>query len=416
MLALAFLSFLGHWRQRGIFTPMICGMISGASVLTRTTNLPFVAAWMVISLLGFPKGIAAVSWQRRTGDILVMFLITLLTLNLGYEFQETLVPIGDYDFVSTSLTGKTSGEIGNRFRGSFIGNLPVPLPRDFVIGVDLQQRDFEAPEFSSYLCGKWRSQGWWYYYLFAWAIKTPIGFQIVFLLGTIGFLRNGFQGRVELEEVVMFSTIAAMFALASIKSGFTIHYRYIMPAVPFLALVCGRSWRCDVVAPRMQWCGLALLVYGVSSSMWYFPHSLSWFNEFTGGPGHGGEYLLHSSCDWGQDLYQVQDWLTEQENGPHELFVSCYGAMQPRPAGKGWRAIPTRELSSGRRSADEGEIKPGLYLISISRLYGEGGNYHYLKTLRPSGRIGYSVRIYDVRPADITERHWNEANPLPMSR
>lgn len=43
----------------------------------------------------------------------------------------------------------------------------------------------------------------------------------------------------------------------------------------------------------------------VASSLWIYPHSLSYFNESIGGPLNGPEHLLGSNVDWGQDLLSM---------------------------------------------------------------------------------------------------------------
>ena len=63
---------------------------------------------------------------------------------------------------------------GNRFAGTWLGKIPVPLPADFVQGIDTQRYDFKRG-LPSYLRGQWADHGWWYYYLYALAIKEPLG-------------------------------------------------------------------------------------------------------------------------------------------------------------------------------------------------------------------------------------------------
>lgn len=54
-----------------------------------------------------------------------------------------------------------------------------------------------------------------------------------------------------------------------------------------------------------------LCCWFVGSSLWIYPHSLSYFNEFVGGPLNGAEHLLGSNLDWGQDLRYVQQWASK---------------------------------------------------------------------------------------------------------
>ena len=54
------------------------------------------------------------------------------------------------------------------------GAIPVPLPADFVQGIDVQRLDFERG-MPSYLRGQWAEHGWWYYYLYVMVVKMPLG-------------------------------------------------------------------------------------------------------------------------------------------------------------------------------------------------------------------------------------------------
>lgn len=62
--------------------------------------------------------------------------------------------------------------------------MPVPLPKSYVTGIDLQKSDFER-KMPSHLGGEWRMGGWWYYYLYALAIKVPLGAWMLVLLALL---------------------------------------------------------------------------------------------------------------------------------------------------------------------------------------------------------------------------------------
>ena len=70
--------------------------------------------------------------------------------------------------------------------------------------------------------------------------------------------------------------------------------------------VNGRKGFC--VAPLARAGGVLLVGWLVTSSLWIYPHSLSYFNEAIGGPLNGSERLLGSNVDWGQDLRYLNWW------------------------------------------------------------------------------------------------------------
>lgn len=50
-----------------------------------------------------------------------------------------------------------------RFAGTWLGRLPVPIPKHYLMGIDLQQRDFEDDGYRSSMAGTFQEQGWRHY-------------------------------------------------------------------------------------------------------------------------------------------------------------------------------------------------------------------------------------------------------------
>ena len=105
-------------------------------------------------------------------------LLAFWVLNNGYLFEDSFQPLGKFQFFSRSLSGLEPGvaapEGGNRFRGTWLIHLPVPVPRNFVQGIDHTKFEYEMG-YLSYLRGVKRQGGWWYYYLYAMLVKLPVG-------------------------------------------------------------------------------------------------------------------------------------------------------------------------------------------------------------------------------------------------
>ena len=59
--------------------------------------------------------------------------------------------------------------------------------------------------------------------------------------------------------------------------------------------------------------GLAVAGWYVLEAVHLFPHYLAYFNLLPGGPVAGYRYLVDSNLDWGQNLWQLNDWM--RENG-----------------------------------------------------------------------------------------------------
>lgn len=377
------------WSQAAL-----TGVVLGLAELAKTTFILFYPLWPLMWIIyRWPdRHVMKLNEWFREGCMLVLrMLIGLYVLNLGYGFEGSFKQLNDFQFVSDLFTGTEhanssnstppvqSAQLYNRFSTSGLGVLPMPFPKHYILGVDLQQKDFEHYNRPSYLRGEWRDRGWWYYYLYATAIKVPLG---VWALGILVFViryvppvsvttikrqlkshRNDF--------IVLFPAIVIV-SIVSAKSGFSEHLRYVLPAFPFFFIyisqitrvflssaqgsssnVCshfltaathrwyaGSSRMCvvfTVVAWRQRielllaYLAATFSVWLVVGSLWCYPHSLSYFNEICGGPHNGPRHILGSNVDWGQDLRYLKWWLKKHEGDLKDSLIcfGYYGSFDP---------------------------------------------------------------------------------------
>ena len=139
-------------------------------------------------LVGWP--VAAVLTARAVS------FVALYLVNLGYAFRGCFQRLGDYRFQSRVLSGEPPAippKIGNRFKGSWLARLPVPLPRDYVQGIDCQRSDFEIGG-RSYLHGRWEPHGWWYYYSVGLGVKLPLGTLALVAMAIVASVGNALRG------------------------------------------------------------------------------------------------------------------------------------------------------------------------------------------------------------------------------
>jgi hypothetical protein len=402
---------------------LVAGLVLGLAELTKFTLLVFyplwLAMWLVYRLPDRPQ-MCSSQWFRESLQLSVIVVLSVFTINLGYCFEGSFQRLGDYRFQSQTMTGAKSltdvpMDGGNRFTDAWAGALPVPLPKNYLQGIDSQKLDFERG-FRSYLHGEWKMGGWWYYYLYALAIKIPLGTWTLFLLAVgASFFAQGYSVSWR-DEMVLLLPAVTILALVSSQTGFSIHSRYVLPMLPFVFVwiskvgccVEVRQWTMVVVAG-------AALCWSVGSSLWYYPHSLSYFNELVGGPKNGHFYLLDSNIAWGQDLFYLNDWLdAHPEAAP--LHLASFGWVDPRLAGIDCILPPLGPdvLHPVAKTGDESlGPHPGWYAIDVNHLHStndavvdehgdlqrptsEDMNYHYFLNFRPVATAGYSIYIYHI--------------------
>src|SRR3989344_2775703 len=181
------------------------------------------------------------------------------------------------------------------------------------------------PEHFYYLNGSFDHGGWWYYFLWAFIIKTPVPFLAV--LGwalfrykklALGFLNSAF----------IFLPVILFLWITSWKAH-NIGVRYLLPIYPFLILfvsgwlskifnfqftttVRSRAVAFMVIFNKFLTVNFKTILILVLGG-WYllipitiYPDYLPYFNEFVGGSSSGYKFLDDSNLEWGHDLKRLK--------------------------------------------------------------------------------------------------------------
>jgi len=406
---------------------ILCGVTLGLAELTKFTLLVFYpvffALWL-IHRLSAKKSEGRLQFPQFRQFCLVI-AVSLFVINMGYGFAGSAKRLQEFTFLSRVLTGEDDSEhrkSGNRFVGTPLGTIPVPIPEDYLQGLDRQKADFDSPTWS-YLRGQWQDGGWWYFYAYAFAIKTPIGTLLLCCLSIVLFRWPAYRSDLTSELCVIAPAIA-IFCLVSSQTTFSIHPRYTLPALPFLFILVSRvarsfRWRATASASITTIC----VIWSAGSSLYYYPHSLSYFNAFVGGPKNGHHHLLDSGVAWGQDLLFLKEWY---DNHPEArpFHVASFGWTDPQLAGISYVVPPLAPVKPGMYGAetiDKLGPKPGWFAIDVNHLRGtiwdaptgNGGwrhfwmdfgkpipNFTYFQRFEPVDRVAYSYVIYHVSLSD----------------
>ncbi|NQT14316.1 MAG: glycosyltransferase family 39 protein [Planctomycetes bacterium] len=396
--ALSLAACYACWRWSSVPTwlqSFIAGGVLGLAVLAKTNAVALYPALVVgISL----HAIAAKRLRTRktVAQVIVAFAISLYVINLGYGFEGSLRPLGDYEFFSNTLG---SNEGSNRFRSTILENAPVPLPAPFLEGMDLQRRDLENSDGirKTYLRGQWYDHGWWWYYFYVIAVKVPVGTWVLVLIGgAVVFFRNNLPHRADSICYLMIPGVA-LFALACSQTGFGHSLRYVLPAFPFAFVIAGAAMG-DFNEKRWRYLSLAALTWMLVSRVFVFPHSLSYFNELAGGPRNGHFHLLDGNVDWGQDVLYARNWI---ESHPHNrpVYTAC------------WSFLPLKKMGGTFEEPDlrdESPIPPGWYVISVNHLRKEyrRGRPELARFLQyePTELVTYTLYVYRIPSVEVTSK------------
>ncbi|MCL2006050.1 MAG: glycosyltransferase family 39 protein [Planctomycetaceae bacterium] len=393
--------YFWHWLKSPSWIQcFIVALAFALAILAKTTWLFLFGLWPMMAALWFGmkywrRETVEKTWMLITLQIATIFLLTIWFINIFYRFDGSLENYGDYSFVSKKLSA-----IDNQH--PLLASIPVPFPKQFVIGIDTQICDFEDYRQMSYLAGQWQDQGWYYYYVYGLLVKWPHGTQILFLLAmfmAICWKKYGLSR----DEWVLIIPALTVLLLVSVQLEFNMHFRYVLPFVGFAFIFIGKIallmdkglfWRVIVSL---------LIVLSTVSSLWNYPHSLAYFNEMSGGTKNGHKQMLHSAIDWGQDLLYLKQWLA---NHPEiELDGLAYhGGFDPSAIGIESPRPPVDSNSSSAAWMDSSKVgpQPGWYALSINAIWSADGEYTYFRHLTPLITVGKTIHIYYITSKTCT--------------
>lgn len=205
------------------------------------------------------------------------------------------------------------------------------LPEAYVWGLAYTLQT--TRERDAFLRGETSATGWWWFFPYAVAVKTPLALFVVLGLAALawwrGLVRPG-------SSTVPLWTLLAVYWLAAIVSHLNIGHRHMLPTYPVTFILAGAAgaWLCrrphlalvPALVPALV-LALALAAFAWGSAAIH-PHYLAYFNQLAGGPEGGYRHLADSSLDWGQDLPLLAAFLAEQDADP-PVYVAYFGAAPP---------------------------------------------------------------------------------------
>ena len=312
---------------------------------------------------------------RRIGKLSIALVCTVLIINLVYGFEGTGRRLGDFEFLSTSLGGghESRFETGNRYRGTLLGSIPMPLPCEMLQGIDYLKWEFERG-MQCYLLGEWKFRGWWYFYLVAMAVKFPIGYIVLMAIGSVSMVASYVRRQANRGEWLIPLVAGLFIAQVSSQIGFTHHLRYVLPAFGFLYIMAART---VTILPR--WLAIITIGSSLAGTVVYHATHLgqahAHFNWLAGGSENGWRHLSLSNVDWGQSTFRMAKWArSHPEKRPLTiLFVSALGGPSQLVADLN---VATSVQWKNRDADGHASIPTaGWYLLSSGQLTHKGNAY-----------------------------------------
>ena len=376
------------------------GLALALAVLAKMTWLLLYGLWPLLALLWgvlYPaeKGKRLRRFFRRALQLALIFAVSLWIINFFYGFDRSFDRWRSYSFVS-----KKFQKIDSAFPA--LGSVPVPVPRQFLIGLDTQISDFER-DTSHYFRGQWREKGSWCFYLYGLWVKWPHATQLLLLLAAVtAFLPRLRFRRAETALVV---PALAVLLLVSSQTGLNIHFRYVIPFVGPAFVFIGRT---ALLVRRVRWgkwAVVSLLLLSALSVLRETPFYLAYYNELAGGPSGGYRHMTYSATDWGQDFLYLKEWLADHPDVRLDGLMYC-GRFEAAALGLDVKEPPRGAGSKLLREDEPAGPLPGWYALSVGALYSSesiSDDYGYFLKFKPTAVAGTSIYIYHLTEEDIVQ-------------
>jgi len=235
----------------------------------------------------------------------------------------------------------------------------------------------------SFLLGNLKAGGWWYFYLVALAVKTPLPLLLTGIVGLFLLARDGLRwaSTWRMAPVVLFVTLLVF---ASAFSRINIGIRHVLILYPFLVLGAAyalmSAWR---ALPRLGTAvAVPLVLWQVSTLVTAYPDYFPYFNELVADPQH---VLVDSDLDWAQDLKRLERRLVEL-HAPSISLAYQGTADLAREALPPFVRLPPKQPATG-----------WIAITALSREH-EPLGYAWLDAYRPVERVGKTIDLYFIPP------------------
>jgi 4-amino-4-deoxy-L-arabinose transferase-like glycosyltransferase len=277
-------------------------------------------------------------WRRMLPSFVVALFSTLLLIWIGYGFTINAFLSGVHKLAAVADAGQTA-----------------------------------------YLFGELRTDGWWWYFPAALALKATLA-SLAF--GLCAWLAR--RQRVAGEALAA----AAAILLIAMPSHLNLGIRYVLPLFAPLSVAAAAATLTMLRDARMplRACAIALLLWHCGASLIAHPDGFTYFNEAAGR--EPWKYLNDSNLDWGQDVLRLRDVARKEKIPAITTSIATMASLDriglpPRKELEalqpvhGWVAISELNLALGRG------LSPEIRNWVDTLLDG-----------KPYRRVGKSIRLY----------------------
>lgn len=374
--------------------------------------------------------------------VLTVVTVTLVWASFGFRYSAFSAATTGRD----AFLARMAPQPGLAGRLLEIARARHLLPEAYLYGFDETVQ--AASSRAAFLNGRFSTTGWWWYFPYAFAVKTTMPGLLLGLVAAAAVVVN--RRRVHLYAATPLAALVIVYGAFALTTHLNIGHRHLLPIYPALCVLAGyaalwipsRAPRRRAAEPRAgrdrrkaraaarvdaprAWTRaaavvvLALVAWHIGESIAIWPNYLAYFNRLAGGPSEGYRHLADSSLDWGQDLPALKTWLDEQgleHPGAAPVYLSYFGTA--RPDHYGIRATRLAGFIDLRAPEPPAPLGGGVYCVSatvldvISRLFytrdDERDYQAALTNLAAFARASESEQAWTALMHTTGERYWRD--------
>jgi hypothetical protein len=381
VLTLAAAEYLRRTRRwRGA---VLLGLLLSLSLLLK---LSCVVLFPIVCVWCFPFK------QHRRQALLQIgsaIVVSFIVLNLFYQLQGTFSPISAARFLPDGKLERVQ---------SALPSLHLFFPTPLLEGIDRVLEQGRVQQKITYLLGELSTDGFWYYHLVAFAVKTPLPFL---LLGITSICLMLVSKKRLKEGLIFLVPVSLIFFCNIFFNSQQIGVRHVIAAYPFLAILCSRDLAALFIKREEKVPNKITITIGLLLIGWLFmgvicagDKQLQNINELGGGDENGHLILADSNIDWGQDLIRLKEYMEEKKIP--SINLAYFGRVNP--AVYGIRFKPLEKISEGVSAISES------FYVGIPYFWFYNGtfqllpidNYAWVRKFQPIDKVG-SMFIFDLK-------------------
>jgi 4-amino-4-deoxy-L-arabinose transferase-like glycosyltransferase len=371
------------------------GLATGIAVGTKLSAIPFIGlgagVFLLLRLVGRPEEPRSrAPFPRLPAFLVAAFLASsVLTLAYGGHFIYLTNEAHQFNPALGYLFGYVPGP-AHDLAYAVAAKFKVPLALQWLIGGIQALTVHNQAGHPSYLFGVTGTAGWWYFYLVALAVKTPLPLAAAGVAGLGLLARDGWRHRdpAALAPPLLF---VVLLAFCSLYSHINIGVRHVLVLYPLLALGASvavlRLWEGVRAggAGRGALAGAALALGGLWLGVTLartWPDYLAYFNETVAEP---RRVLVDSDLDWGQDFRRLT------------IRLRALGVPSVALAYLGTADLAREPLPPYRVLGPDAHATGWIAVSALARIKAPH-QFDWLDAYVPVERVGKTIDLYYIPP------------------